>query len=186
MEPALTIRYCTICGTQLKQAQANKFVCAAGHINWLDAVPGAVLFVVNAEHNAVLYGVRSIGWNAGKLCAPGGHIDLGETAEQAAIREAREEMGIEVELVDILRTYSAGYEDRWVLNVVFIAKHVSGVPIPADDMSGGQPQWRSTDNLPQPDELAWPWYNQAQKDLVVWLERHKPSVLPQAARTTTV
>lgn len=36
----------------------------------------------------------------GKWLPPGGHIEGGETPDEAAIRETREEVGLEVELVD--------------------------------------------------------------------------------------
>jgi 8-oxo-dGTP diphosphatase len=65
---------------------------------------------------------------------PGGFIDPGETAEAAAIREAEEETGLAVELLDLLYVYSDPRRDPRgpTLSVVFLAR-AAGEPRGADD-----------------------------------------------------
>lgn len=65
---------------------------------------------------------------------PGGFVDYGETLEQAAIREAREETSLEVELLQQFHTYSDPSRDprRHTISTVFIAR-ASGWPEAADD-----------------------------------------------------
>lgn len=41
------------------------------------------------------------GWQDGKLCAPGGHVEEGETPTQGMIREIHEELGVEVKAEDL-------------------------------------------------------------------------------------
>lgn len=44
----------------------------------------------------ILLGRKKTGLGRGHLVAPGGKIEAGETAEQAAVREVREEVGLEI------------------------------------------------------------------------------------------
>jgi ADP-ribose pyrophosphatase YjhB (NUDIX family) len=65
---------------------------------------------------------------------PGGFVDYDETLEQAAIREAREETSLEVELIQQFHTYSDPARDprHHTISTVFIAR-ASGTPRAADD-----------------------------------------------------
>ncbi|RJQ81937.1 MAG: NUDIX hydrolase [Desulfobacteraceae bacterium] len=65
---------------------------------------------------------------------PGGFVDVGETIEQAAIREAREETSLDVCLIEQMHTYSDPRRDsrRHTVSTVFIAT-AQGVPKGADD-----------------------------------------------------
>lgn len=65
---------------------------------------------------------------------PGGFVDEGESVEQAAMREALEETGLEVSLTALLGVYSDPRRDprKHTLSVVYIA-HASGKLIAGDD-----------------------------------------------------
>src|SRR5215831_17452814 len=65
---------------------------------------------------------------------PGGFIDYGESAEDAAVREALEETSLRVRLVELLHVYSDPARDprQHTIATVFIAK-ASGIPHGADD-----------------------------------------------------
>ncbi len=65
---------------------------------------------------------------------PGGFVDYGETLEQAAVREAREETSLEVTLIEQMHTYSDPRRDprHHTVSTVFIAT-ASGTPKGADD-----------------------------------------------------
>jgi len=72
-----------------------------------------------------------LGW-----ALPGGFVDYGESLERAAIREAKEETGLDVSLACQFHTYSDPSRDvrQHTISTVFIAT-ASGQPVAGDDAS---------------------------------------------------
>ena len=70
-----------------------------------------------------------LGW-----AIPGGFVDYGESVETAAVREAKEEIGLQVELIEQFHVYSAPDRDprKHTLSIVFLATG-TGEPQAADD-----------------------------------------------------
>ena len=78
---------------------------------------------------------------------PGGFVDYGESYEEAAMREAKEETGLTVELIRQFHTYSNPDRDarQHTASTVFIAR-AKGKPVGADDAL--QAKTFNRDNLP--------------------------------------
>ncbi|MFD0851175.1 NUDIX domain-containing protein [Actinomadura adrarensis] len=73
---------------------------------------------------------------------PGGAIDLGESVTQAAVRETKEETGIDCEITGLVGIYSdpkhlihytSNDEVRQEFSILLTARPVGGVPTPSDE-----------------------------------------------------
>jgi len=71
----------------------------------------------------------------GLWALPGGFVEVGETVEDAVRREAREETGLDIELIALLGVYSDPKRDPrgHTVSVVYLAKPVGGELCAADD-----------------------------------------------------
>jgi nucleoside triphosphatase len=63
--------------------------------------------------------VRSWKWND-KFTVPGGHIELGERAEDAVKREVKEETGLELDSVELLLVQQAIYPEDYCKHEHFV------------------------------------------------------------------
>jgi 8-oxo-dGTP diphosphatase len=79
-------------------------------------------------------GVPPYGW-----ALPGGFVDCGETVEHAAVREAREETGLELEDLRMFHVYSDPGRDprQHTITTVFAARGI-GTLAAGDDARGAQ------------------------------------------------
>jgi len=94
----------------------------------------------------------------GRLVIPGGHVDYGETVEEAVLRELMEECSVKGELEGILGVYSDPRRDPrgQRISTVFIGNWISGEPKAGDDAASVQ--WstlQDVENLIKSGELAF-------------------------------
>ncbi len=92
--------------------------------------------IIEVEGGIVLIQRRNppYGW-----ALPGGFVDYGESLEEAAVREAKEETSLDVELLSQLGAYSDPGRDprQHNISVVFVARSKSkGKPVASDDALG--------------------------------------------------
>ncbi len=104
-------------------------------------VLGAIAVVLHRIDNqdCVLLIQRATEPNAGSWGFPGGHVELGETAAQAAVRELFEETGVvatvqsHLENIDVFLRDADGTVARQYLLVASLCDYVSGTAKPDDD-----------------------------------------------------
>ena len=94
-------------------------------------IPTVDIIIEIASKGIVLIKRRNppYGW-----AIPGGFVDYGESLEAAALREAREETSLEVELIRQFHTYSDPCRDQrhHSISTAYIAK-AKGIPQAKDD-----------------------------------------------------
>jgi len=93
--PVNVLKFCPRCGSSHFLATGSRsFKCEDCSFNYYVNASAAVAVLLFNEHGELLFTRRAIEPHLGKLDLPGGFIDPMETAEQAAIREIQEELGI--------------------------------------------------------------------------------------------
>jgi 8-oxo-dGTP diphosphatase len=113
------VRYCPRCGAEAEVAFPRSITCAhCGYGAYYNPKPVACA-IPRDEQGRVWLLRRAFDPGAGLWTFPGGFVDLGESVEDAARRETREELEIDVELGALVGVYSRA-EDRIVL-IVFRA-----------------------------------------------------------------
>jgi mutator protein MutT len=116
----------------------------------------------------ILLAMKKRGFGAGRWNGAGGKVETGETVEEAAHREVREEIGVDAcTLAEVarLRFYFApgakgadGVESpAWAIQcAVYVCEDWDGEPIETEEMA---PQWYPVDAVPYdamwPDDRMW-------------------------------
>ena len=120
LNPALEdVRFCPRCASDATVRFPRQIACeACGYVAFYNPKPVAAAIPRDADGKVWLLR-RAFDPGAGLWTFPGGFVDLGESVEEAALRETREELDIDVELGGLVGVYSRP-EDRIVL-VVFEA-----------------------------------------------------------------
>lgn len=85
----------------------------------------------------------------GRWAIPGGILEYGETVEQAAKREAKEETGLDVKLIRLVGVYSDPTRDPRgpYISIAYLAEAVSGELKAATDAKKAKVFKRTPDNL---------------------------------------
>ena len=170
--------YCPRCGTLMERRlvdDRDREVCpACGFIFYRNPVP-AVGVVVALEGKVVLVR-RRYEPRAGCWALPAGFMELGESAEDAAIRECHEETGLLVRVDHLLGVYSYGEGQRTGLLIIYAATATGGELVAADDAT--EAGVFTLDVLPTP--MAFPTHLQA---IDRWRRETRAAAAPYLART---
>lgn len=111
----------------------------------MELIPAAGVIIVN-EQNQILLVQRGHAPQQGRWTVPGGRLEPGESPEQAAVREAREETGLEVQVErEVLHVRLPTGDGRHFDVHDFVAKVVGGTLKPGDDAADAR--WFSHDEL---------------------------------------
>lgn len=146
-------RFCPRCGGGLerrtiKAIEPERLVCqACSFIFYQD--PKVVACTIFTLEGGVVLLKRAVEPAMGKWVFPGGYVDRGETVEQAALRETREESQLEVVIGSLLNVYS--YPRSPNIIIVYTAQIVAG------DLAAGDESVEAATFLPN----RIPWHDLA-------------------------
>lgn len=165
-DPGLPYRYCPSCAGPLAPLHSGARVTPhllcerCGAVFYLDpkVAAGTVIHPLGAPDEVVLVR-RAIEPGFGLWVFPGGYVDRGEAVTAAAIREAREECGLEVRLDALLGVYS--YPGRTPIVIVYAATWIAGELMP--DEESLEARVFAREDVPW-DTLAFPSTRQALED----------------------
>ncbi len=160
--------YCQLCGRHLVERQVKgelrtRLQCeACGFVHYMN--PRVVAAAVVEHKGRVLLQQRAIAPGRGLWTFPGGFLEVGETPEAGALRETREEVGLDVSLGGLLGVYSRPHVG--IVLVVYTAESASDAAVVGDGESLSV-RWYAPEAIPWP-ELAFETTAAALRD---WLGR---------------
>ncbi len=160
-------RFCPTCGGTLearllKAGEPSRLVCArCGFVFYLDPKVAVGTIISHGDGRLVLV-KRAIDPGYGLWVFPGGYVDRGEELTAAAIREAREESGLEVRLDGLVNIYS--YPRRPLIIIVYAATAIGG-ELCNDDDECLEARLFSREEIPW-DALAFQSTNEALRDFL--------------------
>jgi len=151
--------FCPQCATRVVERLVEgkgRLACpACNFIAFADPKVAATVLV--EREGAILLVRRSIEPARGKWCFPGGYVDFGEDPVVAAIRECREEVGLDIAE---LRLLDVSFNGRVIVITYGASVDGTSEPAPADDAD--MAAWFVPPSLPP---LAFPGVEQA---IAVW------------------
>lgn len=128
--------YCAICGAQLEPSSDGEkerpYCRACNRFYYRNPLPAVCGLIVRGDE--LLLVQRAVEPCRGQWSLPGGFIELGETTEEALVREIREETALDVHklrLIGVSTQNSLHYGGVTVLG--YAVEEWSGVPHPDSD-----------------------------------------------------
>ena len=164
-------RFCPLCGGNLSERNSGglpRMACDCGFVHWRNPAPATAVVLLHAGR--CLWVRRANEPFRGAWSLPSGFLEWDEDVEAGALRETKEETGLDVELTGVLGVYSCFDDPRGhSLLVVYTGRLLGGSEGAGDDADalGWYPLHT------QPDEIAWEAHARALADL-----RESPRVGP--------
>lgn len=138
-------QYCPRCKAKLKQ-KADGLLCPVCNFSVYDN-PALGTIVLFEQNKKILLAKRKFNPHAGDWDSIGGFVQSNETAEQAALREVKEEIGVEAKIIKYLGSLTGKYAGIPVLDIVFWAQIKDGQATADDDVA--EIKWFNLNNLPK-------------------------------------
>lgn len=120
--------------------------------------------MIITRDNKVLLMKRKGAHGKGTWSTPGGHLDFGESLEECAARESKEEVGLDVSEVRFRTVTNDVFEEegKHYVTIWMEGKSTSGEPYIASEKEAEEIGWYAWDSLPEP--LFLPLKNLVEKN----------------------
>jgi 8-oxo-dGTP diphosphatase len=168
--PPSDYKFCPRCAGPLvsrilRAGEPPRLICqACGFIFFLD--PKVATGAVFSLDGGILLIQRAIQPSYGKWVFPGGYVDRGESLEAAALREVKEECGLDVRLTRLLGAYSSPGNP---VIVIAYTGEVTGGSLTVDEEGLCARAFRPAD-IPW-DQLAFPTTSKVIRDYLTLMPR---------------
>ncbi len=161
-------RFCPADGSRLEEPRPSGGArCPLCGRSWYRNSTPAVGAAIVRDGKALVT-VRAVEPEKGRCDLPGGFLEVGEHPADGLVREAKEELGVKIEVLDapiLMATFTYGADGAYVLAIGFRVRIVEGSPVPTDDVA--QIRWVSSDEL---DDLDFAWEHDREMVRVVLME----------------
>lgn len=159
-------KYCPQCKKPLDTSGEHPYCKHCKLTIYQNSKPTASVFLINGDK--ILLSKRGIEPYKGKYDVIGGFLKLGEDPKKGAIREAREETGLKIKIIDMLGIYQDRYgkNGEYTFNIYYVGKIVGGKMRPQDDVS--ELTWFSIKKLPKP---AFKSQTETFRDIKAWYNK---------------
>lgn len=170
-------RFCPACGRPvearvLEDDHRPRLVCPEGHVTWRN--PRVVVGALPVRGGRVYLARRAIEPGRGRWTYPGGFLEVGESTQEGARREAEEETELRIEVGRLIGVYSRPHVG--IVTVVYEADIVGGRAAPAEETT--EVRDFGPDEIPW-DELAFTTVESALRDWVASQPGHAPRHEPE-------
>ena len=122
------MKFCPKCANPLEErileGKARQACTVCDFVFYRDPKP--VAGVLASKDDKLLLIQRGNEPKLGLWSFPTGYIDIGDTPAETAVREAKEEADVDVELDELLGVYSN--ETRTVVLIIYVGRIVAGIP----------------------------------------------------------
>jgi 8-oxo-dGTP diphosphatase len=131
-----------------------------------------IAIVVRQDDKILLF--KRQGSHAGGMWSvPGGHLEFGESFEDCARREVREEVGVEVTPPTFMAVTNDFIEDKHYISIWMECSLLSGTPTICEPEKMTELCWRSPADLPEP--LFEPCWSNLRAIMPAFFERSESS-----------
>ncbi len=169
--------FCPICGNNLitrEEGGRTRPACDnCGYVHYVNPVPGVGLLI--EMNGGVVLIQRGNPPHKGEWTLPSGFVEADESAEEAAVREAEEETGLQVEIVELMgiNSFPEGPPVSGIM-IFYRLRPIGGELCAGDDAAGVR--------VFMPDEMPLLPFRTHREIMAEWLEKHHQGILLDEAK----